>query len=81
MTLKHEQWAPYQPTADVVWGNEEWDMKAYEPAPQHTARLLISLLLQGDLSRQARALVEHAAADDMRKALQLILQCPEYQLN
>ena len=66
--------------ADIVWGNDDWDMKAYDPAPQQTARGLIELLLQDDLPVEARALIDAAASDDLRKALQLILHCPEYQL-
>lgn len=66
--------------ADIVWGNDDWDMKPYDPAPQQTARALIELLLQDDLSAEARALIDRAAGDDLRKALQLMLHCPEYQL-
>jgi uncharacterized protein (DUF1800 family) len=79
--------------ADVVWGNEDWDMRPYDPAAwarhqgiaaERTTEALIELLLQGDLSPGARALVRGAAADrepdSLRKALQLLLQCPEYQL-
>jgi uncharacterized protein (DUF1800 family) len=66
--------------ADVVWGNEDCDMRPYDPAPRPTARALIDLLLQNDLSAEARRLIDRAAADDLRKALQLLLHCPEYQL-
>ena len=64
--------------ADLVWGNDEWNLKPYDLAPQQTARGLIDLLLQGDLSAEARRQVDRADADP-RKALQLLLHCPEYQ--
>src|SRR5262249_20191352 len=65
--------------ADVVWGNDDLDVKPYDPAPRQTARTLLELLLQDDLSTEARALIR-GASDDLRKALQLILHCLEYQL-
>jgi uncharacterized protein (DUF1800 family) len=67
--------------ADVVWGNEDLDIKPYDPGAHQTAHALIELLLQDDLSATARRLIDRAAGDDLRKALQLILHCPEYQLN
>jgi hypothetical protein len=78
---------------DLVWGNPEMGMVPYETAawaePQHiaperTAQALIDLLLQGDVTDKARELIVRAGsdgkADSVRKALQLVLNCPEYQL-
>ena len=79
--------------ADVVWGNADLGLKPYDPlawakqygiAPTKTAGALLDLMLQGDLDTADRALVLHTGrdgqADSLRKALQLLLHCPEYQL-
>jgi uncharacterized protein (DUF1800 family) len=78
---------------DLLWGNADFGLTPYDPlawaqaehlvAGQATAAL-IDLLLQGDLSPQDRPLIERAGragtGDDIRKALQLMLHCPQYQL-
>jgi uncharacterized protein (DUF1800 family) len=78
---------------DIVWGNADYGLKPYDPlawakkneiAPEKAADALTDLLLQGDLDAQARALVQRAGrdgtADGLRKAIQMLLHCPEYQL-
>jgi hypothetical protein len=69
--------------ADILWGNPELGLRPYEPQAKGVEDHL-NLLLQGDLDSEARALVLRTGADgkpdSIRKALQLILQCPEYQL-
>jgi hypothetical protein len=78
---------------DVVWGNANLDMRPFDPlawanrsgvAPEKAAAVLLDLLLQGDLDEKSRALVQKTGQDgkpdSLRKALQLILHCPEYQL-
>jgi len=53
-------------------------------APHLAAEALTEVLLQGDLSPDARALVMHTGSDgrpdSLRRALQLLAHCPEYQL-
>jgi uncharacterized protein (DUF1800 family) len=78
---------------DVVWGNADFGLRPYDPlawakryevAPEKAAEALLDLLLQGDGGARARDAVLRAGqdgtADALRKALQLILHCPEYQL-
>jgi hypothetical protein len=78
---------------DVLWGNADFGLRPYDPlawarrygvAPQHAAEAFLDLLLQGDCDGQARALIVRAGhdgrPDGLRKALQLIVHCPEYQL-
>jgi uncharacterized protein (DUF1800 family) len=78
---------------DVVWGNPDLGLRPYDPlewakrqaiAPEKACAALIDLLLQGGLDEKARALVLKTGADGkpdgLRKALQLLLHCPEYQL-
>jgi uncharacterized protein (DUF1800 family) len=78
---------------DIVWGNDAFGLKAYDPlawarrhgiAPEQATAALTDLLLQGDLGPQARTLVQGAGRngqpDSLRKAIQLLLHCPEYQL-
>jgi uncharacterized protein (DUF1800 family) len=78
---------------DVVWGNGDFGIKSYDPlawtktceiAPEKAAEAFLELILQGDVSDKARNAVLRAGrdgkTDDLRKALQLILHCPEYQL-
>jgi uncharacterized protein (DUF1800 family) len=80
--------------SDVVWGNADLGMKPFDPLewakrqglpPERAAAALTELLLQGDLDRRARALVERAAgagtADGLRKALQLVLNTPDFHLS
>jgi uncharacterized protein (DUF1800 family) len=78
---------------DVIWGNAAVGVKAYDPlawaqcyglAPEKAAPAFLDLLLQGDCDEQARDLILRAggdgSADGLRKALQMIVHCPEYQL-
>jgi uncharacterized protein (DUF1800 family) len=78
---------------DVVWGNAGLGLPAYDPlawakcydvAPRKATGALLDLLLQGDCDDQARELILRAgrdgSADSLRKAIQMILHCPEYQL-
>jgi uncharacterized protein (DUF1800 family) len=79
--------------SDVVWGNPVFGLLPFEPAawarkydiaPNQALSALAELLLQGDLSPPARELVMTAGRDgkpdSLRKAVQLLLHCPEYQL-
>ena len=56
----------------------------YGIAPERVAEAMIDLLLQGDLDDKARDLILRTGADgrpdSLRKAIQLILNCPDYQL-
>jgi uncharacterized protein (DUF1800 family) len=87
-TLARSNWV-----ADVVWGKPDLDMKPYDAlawakghglAPQQAAAALTDLLLQGDLAPEACQMVLQMARDgqpqSLRKALQLLLHCPECQL-
>jgi uncharacterized protein (DUF1800 family) len=79
--------------ADLVWGNPDDDTKPYDPAAwarqQGVASIkaveaLIELLVQSELPRDVRGLIVHTAPngqpDSLRRALQLLAHCPEYQL-
>jgi uncharacterized protein (DUF1800 family) len=79
---------------DVVWGNADFGLSPYDPlawakrhevAPGKAADAFLDQLLQGDIGDKARDAVLRAgrvaAAAGLRKALQLILHCPEYQLS
>jgi hypothetical protein len=67
--------APYDPAA--------WAKEHQQPADK-AIEGLTDLVLQGDLGEQARAMILQAAKDgkpdSLRKALQLTLHCPEFQL-
>jgi uncharacterized protein (DUF1800 family) len=79
---------------DVVWGNPTLDVRPYQPAawamqnnvaPAQTASALLDLLLQGDLHADNRARIlrmagQGTSSDALRRALQLALHCPEFQL-
>ncbi|HKI35350.1 MAG TPA: DUF1800 domain-containing protein [Gemmataceae bacterium] len=78
---------------DVVWGNADFGLKRYDPlawarrhlvAPEKAAEALLDLLLQGDGGARARAEILRAGRDGtpdgLRKAVQLIVHCPEFQL-
>jgi len=80
-------------TADVVWGRSEQGVIPFDTLawaahqgilPARAAEELIKLLLQDDLSADARATVLRAGddtgPDGLRKALQLVINCPEFQL-
>jgi hypothetical protein len=86
--LERGNWA-----SDVVMGNADLGMVAFDPlvwgkrnglGPGNTAAGLIDLILQDDLAPKSRALILHTArqrsGDSLRRALQLVLHCPEYQL-
>jgi uncharacterized protein (DUF1800 family) len=79
--------------ADVLWGNSDLGLESYNPLAwtrgqgiktEKAAQALVELLLQQDIGPRSRAAVLEAAKnaqpDDLRKALQLVLHCPEYQL-
>jgi uncharacterized protein (DUF1800 family) len=78
---------------DVIWGNADFGLNAYDPlawargyavAPERAAEAFLDLLLQGDAGPRGRDAVAQAGrdgkADALRKALQLTVHCPEYQL-
>jgi uncharacterized protein (DUF1800 family) len=78
---------------DVVWGNADLGLRPLDPLawaqrhgvrPDQTGEALFDLLLQGDVEARARDLVVKAgrdgSADGLRKAVQLALHCPEFQL-
>jgi uncharacterized protein (DUF1800 family) len=80
-------------TSDLVWGNRSMGIPAFDPDAWATGnriehadavRCLADLLLQGDLAPEARSLAFEAGrdgtADGSRKALQILLACPEFQL-
>jgi uncharacterized protein (DUF1800 family) len=78
---------------DALWGNAELDMRPYDPAawgrrygvaPGETAAALLDVLLQGDGAARSREMVlrtgQDGRPDSLRRAVQLALHCPEYQL-
>jgi hypothetical protein len=78
---------------DVLWGNTAVCLPPGDPlawasryglAADQAATALLDLLLQGDCEDEARDLIQWAgrdgSADGLRKALQLIVHCPEFQL-
>jgi hypothetical protein len=78
---------------DVVWGNSDFGVAPYDPIawarnhgvkPTEAARVFIEIALQDALTPEARALVLDAGrdgtADGLRKSLQRLLHCPEFQL-
>jgi uncharacterized protein (DUF1800 family) len=86
--LERLNWA-----TDLIWGNVDYGVPPYDPVawalghgvkPADAAGAFIELLLQGDLAPKAKDLILAAArgagADDLRKSLQRILHCPEFQL-
>jgi hypothetical protein len=78
---------------DVVWGNPdlgmppldplEWAARNHIPVAQAAASL-VDLVFQGDLDEEDRRAVSRAAgdggADRLRRALQLLLHYPAFQL-
>jgi hypothetical protein len=79
--------------SDILWGNATVGVRPFDPPawakaqglrPEQTAAALVDLLLQGDLDSRARALIDKTAApatsDALRKALQLALHTPDFQL-
>jgi uncharacterized protein (DUF1800 family) len=86
--LERGNWA-----ADVVWGSKDFGLKPFDPLqwgqrnglePKRVVEGLLDLLLHGDESPRARETIIRTAADgkpdSIRKALQMILHCPEVQL-
>ncbi|WP_406699204.1 DUF1800 domain-containing protein [Singulisphaera sp. Ch08] len=86
--LERTNWA-----ADVVWGRAEYGLPPFDPRVWAARAMLpadltigafLDLLLQGDVSDEARRLVLDAGrdgtADGLRKGLQRLTNCPEYQL-
>lgn len=86
--LQRGNWA-----ADVVWGRPEQGLSPFNPPawteshdvpPSGAAAAWIELLLQDDLAPEARAAVlregRDVRPDGLRKALQVIINCPEFQL-
>jgi uncharacterized protein (DUF1800 family) len=78
---------------DVLWGNADFGINPYDPlawakangvAPEKAAAAFLDLLLQGDGGARARDAVLRAGRDGkpdgLRKALQMIVHCPDYQL-
>lgn len=78
---------------DLIWGNADFGLSPYDPlawAQRHgipsddIAARLLDLLLQDGVGFKARELVLEAGrgaqADGLRKALQRIVHCPEFQL-
>jgi uncharacterized protein (DUF1800 family) len=87
--LERTNWA-----ADVIWGRSEngltpFDAAAwaasYKVSPDRAAVALLELLLQGDIGDEARRLTLDAGRDGspagLRKALQRLANCPEFQLS
>jgi uncharacterized protein (DUF1800 family) len=86
--LERTNWA-----ADVIWGRAENGIAPFDPlewAAQYKIdvnrieQAINDLLLQDDFGKEARRLVTQAARDrsaiGLRKALQLLTNCPEFQL-
>jgi uncharacterized protein (DUF1800 family) len=86
--LERTNWA-----ADVIWGRSEnglapfdasaWAVRSKLP-PDRANRAFLDLLLQGDVGDEARRLALDAGrdgtGDGLRKALQRLANCPEFQL-
>ena len=80
-------------SSDVIWGRAENGLAPFDPMDWaahykidsgRIAQALIDLLLQDDLGKEARRLlidaVRPSTAVSFRKALQLLTNCPEFQL-
>ncbi len=79
--------------SSAIWGDRSWDTPGFDPLAwgerngvprQKIGQALIDLLLQGDLTTEAREaalrVAQPADADSLRKCAQVIVHCPEYQL-
>jgi uncharacterized protein (DUF1800 family) len=79
--------------SDLVWGSRSLAIEPFDPsawardnriAPEHIADRLADLLLQDDLGAEARSLAlrggRGSGGDELRQALQILLNCPEFQL-
>jgi hypothetical protein len=86
--LERLNWA-----SNVVWGNPDRGVLPFDPLawlvghgvkPEEGAGAFVNLLLQDDLAPESRDLVLVAGRDrtltGLRKALQRVLHCPEFQL-
>ena len=86
--LERTNWA-----TDVVWGRAENGLTPFDPnawvtrykiTPDRATAVLIDLLLQDDLGDDARRLALDAghdgSANALRKAIQRLANCPEFQL-
>jgi uncharacterized protein (DUF1800 family) len=80
--------------SSAIWGDRSLGMPAFDPLAwgeqngvprQEIGQALIDLLVQGDLTAEAREaalrVAQPADADSLRKCAQIIVHCPEYQLN
>jgi uncharacterized protein (DUF1800 family) len=87
--LERTNWA-----ADVVWGRSENGLSPFDPLAwsaryalpsDRAAGAFVGLLLQDDLGDEARRLTLDAGLggtpDGLRKALQRLANCPEFQLS
>jgi uncharacterized protein (DUF1800 family) len=86
--LERTNWA-----ADIIWGRSEnglapfdasaWAARSKLP-PDRANRAFLDLLLQGDVGDEARRLAFDAGrdgtGDGLRKALQRLANCPEFQV-
>jgi uncharacterized protein (DUF1800 family) len=79
--------------SEVIWGNTAWDMPPFDPlgwakrngiALEDIGPALVELFVQGDLSPEARDAALGTArpldGESLRKAAQILVHCPEYQL-
>jgi uncharacterized protein (DUF1800 family) len=86
--LERTNWA-----ADVVWGRSENGLLPFDPlawaahykvSPDRAAHAFLDLLLDGDLGADARRLTldsgRDGSPDGLRKSLQRLVNCPEFQL-
>jgi hypothetical protein len=86
--LERTNWA-----ADVIWGRSENGLTPYDPLAwaaryklpsDRAAGAFLDLLLQGELADEARRLTLDAgrdgSPDGLRKELQRLVNCPEFQL-
>jgi uncharacterized protein (DUF1800 family) len=86
--LERLNWA-----TDVIWGNPDCGVPPYDPVawaldhalkPTDAAAAFVELVLQGDITREASELIlatgRDGRADALRRALQQLLHCPEFQL-
>jgi uncharacterized protein (DUF1800 family) len=86
--LERTNWA-----ADIVWGRSENGLAPFDPvawaahyklSADRAGAALVDLLLDGDLGDEARRLVLDAghdgSADGLRKELERLTTCPEFQL-
>ncbi len=78
---------------DVIWGNRGFAVPQFDPvawaerisvAPEDLGSVVLEVLLQGDHSSQAEHFVMELAKtptpDNLRKALQVVVHTPEFQL-